>query len=252
MRKSVGIIIIVLLGLSLALAACGDNTNTAPVATSGAGAGAVSTTSSTTSKEMTTAANSNAGSMPGMTMAPGQAMNNSTPGTASASTTDAMTESLKGLSGKDFEIKFMQDMAAHHQEAVQMAQLIATHTTRPELIKLGQDIVNSQTKEISDMTGWLASWFSEKPLSDPMSAPGMMEMMSGMSQLMNSKDAEFDKLFLQMMIPHHQGAVSMSNLLPSKTQRPELLALGQNIIKAQTAEIAQMQGWLKSWFGTGA
>src|SRR5258708_12567663 len=59
-------------------------------------------------------------------------MNMGTP-TASSPTSDPMTDSLKTMSGKEFEIKFMQYMIVHHQFAIQMAQLVATHTNRPEL-----------------------------------------------------------------------------------------------------------------------
>src|SRR5258708_35809042 len=64
------------------------------------------------------------GSIPGLNM--------ETP-TASSPTSDPRTDSLKTMSGKEFEIKFMQYMIVHHQFAIQMAQLVATHTNRPEL-----------------------------------------------------------------------------------------------------------------------
>ncbi len=123
-------------------------------------------------------------------------MNMGTP-TASSPTSDPMTDSLKTMSGKEFEIKFMQYMIVHHQFAIQMAQLVATHTNRPEL-----------------------------------------------------KTTTFDKEFLSIMIQHHQEAINMAKLLPSKTQRPQLLTLGQNIIKAQSSEIQQMQTWQKQWFNS--
>lgn len=159
-----------------------------------------------------------------------------------------MTSSLQGLSGKDFEIKFMQEMIVHHQSAVQMAQLVPTHTKRAELNTLAQNIISAQNKEISDMTGWLAKWYNEKPLADSMSVPGMTSMMGDINTMKNMQDAAFDKQFLTMMIAHHQQAVSMANLIPTKTQRPELIQLGQNIVSSQSAEIQQMQGWQKAWF----
>ncbi len=160
---------------------------------------------------------------------------------------DPMTESLKSLSSAQFEIKFMQSMIAHHQSAVDMARLALTNTKRPELQKLVLDIISSQTSEISAMTGWLAGWYQQKPLTDTMSMPGMMSM-ADMTRLKNAKDAEFDRMFINMMIPHHQSAVMMAKLIPEKTQRPELVKLGQDIIKAQTTEIEQMQNWQKTWF----
>ncbi len=174
---------------------------------------------------------------------------NNMPGMSTATpASDPMTDSLKGLSGKDFEVKFMQDMIAHHQSAIDMAKLVPAHTKRPELNTLSQNIISAQTKEISQMTTWLAHWYNEKPLADSMSAPGMMDMMGGMDKLKNTKDAEFDRQFLDMMTQHHQQAVSMAKLVPEKTQRPELVNLSKDIIRTQSAEIQQMTTWKKQWF----
>ncbi len=246
MNKRVILALVATLFLALVLAACGDATATSkPAATAGSG------------------------SMPGMTMKPGETMAPSTTAAVNAATTaasgnmpgmamgttaasgtmasDPMTDSLKGLSGKEFEVMFMQEMIAHHQSALDMAKLVPTNTRRAELIKLSQDIITAQTKEIGDMTGWLASWYNAKPLADNMSAPGMMAMMGDTDKLKTAKDSAFDELFLRMMIEHHTQATNMASLIPSKTQRPELVKIGQDIIKSQSAEIEQMKGWQKTW-----
>ncbi len=59
--------------------------------------------------------------------------------------------------------------------------------------------------------------------------------------------SNFDRAFLQEMIPHHQMAVMMSRMLLSGTNRPEMKQLGQDIIKAQEVEIEQMRSWLEEW-----
>ena len=160
---------------------------------------------------------------------------------------DAMTQSLEPLKGKEFEVAFLKDMIHHHQSAVDMAKLAASNTKRPELNKLSQQITSSQKSEIEEMTGWLKSWHNETPGSMD-KVPGMDKMMADMKPLENAKDADFDRMFLQMMIPHHEGAVSMSELVEKRTERPELRKLAQNIIKAQKAEIAEMKSWEKTWF----
>jgi len=71
--------------------------------------------------------------------------------------------------------------------------------------------------------------------------------MGDMDKLKSVKEAAFDEQFLRMMIEHHTQATSMAALLPSKTQRPELVKIGQDIIKSQSAEIEQMKGWQKTW-----
>ena len=200
-----------------------------------AASGTRTTTTGTTNSD-------HSGSMSGMNMG--------TP-TASSPTSDPMTDSLKTMSGKEFEIKFMQYMIVHHQFAIQMAQLVATHTNRPELKTMANSITRDQSQEITEMTTWLKQWYGAKTLTNPMSVPGMMEMMmASMHQLKTAHNATFDKEFLSIMIQHHQEAINMAKLLPSKTQRPQLLTLGQNIIKAQSSEIQQMQTWQKQWFNS--
>lgn len=273
--------------VSVTLAACGDNTTVPAGSGSGAVAGATpaatanmpgmtmapgtaasnTSAASATTAMVTTAAAAGTTAAPttaamaGTTMAgttmvgttmPGMSMAPDTTAAASGAPptpgNDAMTQSLKGLSGAEFETKFMQEMIVHHMSAVDMAKLVPTNTKRPELLKLSQDIITAQNKEISDMTGWLATWYNAKPLADTMSAPGMMDMMGQMDKLKAAKDAEFDKMFLTVMIEHHSNALSMASLVPQKTQRPELLKLSQDIIKSQSAEIEQMKSWQKTWF----
>ena len=72
--------------------------------------------------------------------------------------------------------------------------------------------------------------------------------MEGMPKLEAAKDAEFDKMFLEMMIKHHEGAVQMSGLVKERSNRPELLKFAEKVIKDQTAEIQQMKGWQTAWF----
>lgn len=183
---------------------------------------------------------------PGNNRDPMAGMPMGTPTTMTGS--DPMTNSLKGLTGKDFEVTFMQEMIVHHQSAIDMAKLVSTQTKRPELNTMAQNIITAQTKESTNMTLWLSQWYNEKPLTDSMSVPGMMTMMGDMDALKKAKDAEFDHHFLTMMIDHHQQAVNMANLIPTKTQRSELLMLGQDIVKTQSAEIAQMKDWKQQWF----
>lgn len=171
-----------------------------------------------------------------------------TPTAASTMADDPMSNSLKNLSGKEFDVKFMQEMIVHHQAAVDMAKLVPTHTKRPELNTLAANIIAAQTKEINQMTTWLDQWYKEKPVTDTMSVPGMMDMMGNMDTLKKAKDADFDKQFNTMMIQHHQQGVNMANLIASRTQRPALTQLGQNIIKTQSAEIQEMKNWQREWF----
>ena len=78
----------------------------------------------------------------------------------------------------------------------------------------------------------------------------MQGMMMDMTARMQGKTGDaLDKVFLEDMIVHHQGAVDMAKLLAAGTKRPELQKMAQDIITVQTSEIQMMQGWHKMWFG---
>lgn len=70
-----------------------------------------------------------------------------------------MMSGLAGKSGADLEKAFLEEMIIHHEGAVEMAQTLLKGTTRPDLVKLGNDIVTAQTGEIQMMRGWLDTWF---------------------------------------------------------------------------------------------
>jgi len=235
MKRSFPILAVLMVILMVVLAACGDGTATSSSMGQMDMTKPTATVAGTTSK----AAATTDASMGSMITKPAGAM-------ADNMGSDPMTDSLKGMSGTDFELNFMQMMIVHHQSAIDMAKLIPTNTKRPELVKLGQDIVTAQSKEIGDMTSWLAKWNNAKPLADSMAVPGMMTMTGDLDKLKTAKDENFDKQFLTMMIAHHRQAVNMANLVAAKTQRPELNTLAQAIIKAQTMEIDQMTGWQKT------
>jgi uncharacterized protein (DUF305 family) len=74
---------------------------------------------------------------------------------------------------------------------------------------------------------------------------GMMNMATDLNALKQAPD--FDKEFVRQMIPHHQMAVKMAQMVSSRAARPEIRTLAQSIIKSQNAEIAQMQGWQQAW-----
>jgi len=152
---------------------------------------------------------------------------------------------LRGLTGKDFEIAYMQKMRMHHMAAIAMARLVPTRATHPELKALAQTIIADQQKEVGQLEGWLKTWYGiDKPMDMPMA--GMDTMMAA---LMALNGADFEQGWLMMMVHHHQSAVDMSALAPGRATHPELLTFAQGVIAAQTKEIAQMRGWAQAWYG---
>ncbi len=161
---------------------------------------------------------------------------------------DPMNASLQPLKGAEFEVSFLQQMIQHHRGAIEMAKLVSDHTQRAELRKFADEITSMQQKEIEKMTGWLKEWYSAAP-KEVANEKAAEEMKMHMSMFTGKKDADFDKVFLQMMSMHHHSAVEMSELAEKKSTHPELKELAAKIAKDQQAEIKQMKSWATSWFG---
>lgn len=70
-----------------------------------------------------------------------------------------MMSGLEGKTGDDFDKAFLQEMIVHHEGAIDMAEALLKNTKRPELVKLGNDIIAAQTSEVSMMQKWLGEWF---------------------------------------------------------------------------------------------
>lgn len=152
---------------------------------------------------------------------------------------------LRGLTGKDFEVAYMQKMRMHHMAAIEMAQLVPTRALRPELKALAQTIIADQRREVGQLEGWLKTWYAiDKPMAMPMG--GMDEMMAALRAMTG---ADFEQGWLMMMVHHHQSAVDMSALARGRATHPELLTFAQGVITAQTKEIAQMRDWAMAWYG---
>src|SRR3990167_7759441 len=150
---------------------------------------------------------------------------------------------------------FIEQMIPHHEGAIEMAKLAQERSRNPEILTLAEAIIQSQSQEINQMQVWYKSWYGVEVPVDSNAGMGMGRgmmhggMMGGKTADIESlkNAANFDEAFLQEMIPHHQMAVMMAQMLLSGTNRPEMKQLGQDIIDAQEAEIEQMRSLLVEW-----
>ena len=151
------------------------------------------------------------------------------------------------------DVRFMQDMIPHHQQAVQMAELVADRTNRPELTDAAGRINLSQRDEIEFMETWLGE--RGEPLPDPSDHTAMhtdhrmagMATPEQMAELTAATGTAFDRLFLQLMITHHEGAVTMVEELleqPGAAYDPVLFEFTNDVTNDQTAEIERMHALL--------
>lgn len=163
-----------------------------------------------------------------------------------------------GPADAEYDLRFIDAMIPHHQGAIAMANEALQKSQRPEIKALAEAIIKAQDREINDlMRKWRKAWYpnvSDDPVawhaqmghSMTMSSEQRQSMM--MSMDLGAADAQFDLRFLNAMIPHHEGAIVMARDALSKSQRPEIKQLANNIITSQQAEIDQMQQWRKSWY----
>ena len=153
-------------------------------------------------------------------------------------------------SGNATDAAFITDMTSHHQGAIDMATVAQKQADHADIRTLADDIISAQKGEIATMSA----------VMDDMRAMGMhdsghmgmsqhaMGMDMDMTALENAKP--FDRAFIDAMVPHHQGAITMAKAELAKGGQPALRKMAKNIIAAQTKEIAQMKAWRKSWYGS--
>jgi uncharacterized protein (DUF305 family) len=153
----------------------------------------------------------------------------------------------------DADVTFAQQMIPHHQQATEMAELASTRAESQEVKDLAGDIEAAQDPEIETMTGWLESWSEDVPDDSmsgmdhgDMSSDDMAGMMTEdeMADLEGASGAEFDQMFLTMMIEHHEGAIELAEVEVAEGEFADAITLAENIRDSQTAEIETMESML--------
>ena len=161
--------------------------------------------------------------------------------------------SVPASSASQIDRHFIEQMIPHHDGAIAMANFALEKTKKPEVKTLAQAIISAQESENQQMKSWYKGWFGREVPKGSAMTGGMMSQggmhMGGTQDIEALKNApDFDKAFIEAMIPHHQMAIMMAQMLAAGTVRPEMKQLAQNIITSQTKEIQQMQGWYESWY----
>lgn len=180
---------------------------------------------------------------------------------------DAGTTEVSTTEHNDADVTFATDMIQHHAQALSMVDLTLDRPLDPEVQALAEDIRAAQAPEIETMADWLTQWGEEVPetmrdhvnsghdtgdMSDTMDEmddgdemPGMMTA-DDMDALENASDAEFQDMWLKMMVTHHEGAVEMAETEQDNGQFKDAVDLAGQIVDAQTEEIDTMKDLLES------
>ncbi len=182
---------------------------------------------------------------------------------SSSSTTTSPSSSANPAGGQHnaADVAFATGMIPHHGQAITMAEMAASQATNPQVKSLAAAIKTAQAPEIATMSGWLTGWGQPVPAATgghDMSKMGTGPDMSGMGGMMSEQEmqqlsaatgAQFDRMWLQMMITHHQGAVTMATTELASGQSADAKQLAQQIIDTQQKEIATMTALLPTITG---
>lgn len=190
---------------------------------------------------------------------------------ALAATAAALTLTLAGCSSaessaggdgfNDTDVDFASDMIQHHAQALEMVDLTMGRELDPQVVTLTEEIRAAQAPEIEKMADWLEEWDQPVPETSRDHAnahgedsgesaemdtamPGMMSA-EEMDALENASGAEFQTMWLEMMIEHHEGAVEMAETEVDEGENAKAIALAEEIISAQEREISTMQNLLE-------
>lgn len=164
----------------------------------------------------------------------------------------------------DADVAFATDMIGHHAQAIQMANFtIGREGLDPRIARLAEQIRVDQTREIDTMSGWLRDWDAPVPETgfatgdghthsdDPYGSmggdhPDMPGMMSAgeLRTLAEAPADEFDALWIQMMVAHHEGAIQMAQEVQDEGRSEDVADLAGEIESAQRAEVKDLKGWL--------
>lgn len=170
------------------------------------------------------------------------------PGASAASNTPA------SKTKNEADVVFARMMIPHHAQAIAMADMALNQANDPKVKALAPKIKAAQSPEIERMSGWLTGWGAPVPGSDDGSdmsgMAGMGDQTGGMmpaqeiTNLGNATGSAFDRMWLKMMVRHHQGAVDMAKTALAQGANPDARKLAKAVIDGQSSEIAEMNSIL--------
>jgi uncharacterized protein (DUF305 family) len=167
-----------------------------------------------------------------------------------------------------YDLHYIDMMIEHHRMGIDMAKMAQNKASHAELKDMATKMVDDQQKDTDQLKKWRDEWYAGKPKSDHMNMPGMsgasksksghanMPGMSGMKmqqmdmgKLEAASGNQFDLMFIDMIVPHHQMAIDMSKDAVKKAEHAPLKTFAQQTIDKQQKEKAQLSKWRAAWGG---
>ncbi len=152
-------------------------------------------------------------------------------------------------SGNPTDLAFAEAMAPHHDSAIEMADMAKERGEHPEVRALAEEIIAAQRDELRTL----------RQIGDQLADEGVDEGDLGLEEHTMGMDSDasaleqvrpFDRAFIDMMVPHHRGAIRMARVELDKGEDARLRRLARAIIDSQNAEVKRMLAWRKSWYGS--
>lgn len=152
-----------------------------------------------------------------------------------------MTETLKTMSGDEFDAMFVNGVIEHHLMALMMAKYVDTEAPHEEIRSLAQKIIIDQTEEMLQLQKWAIEWGYDLEPGDPDKLRNMT------APLHDKTGAELEESFMKSMVMHHQSAIDMGQVATENAKHGELQSFSQKAIESQTKESEDMRRWATEW-----
>jgi uncharacterized protein (DUF305 family) len=140
-----------------------------------------------------------------------------------------------------YDVRFLDTIVPHHDEAIEMARIATQKATDPDLREMARTMLREQEAAKAQLGGWRDAWYAGAANAHDMGLPGTSSMHMDMAKLRAATDEAFDRQFVEMMIPHHEGGVAMSRDAAAKAEHPELRAKAQEMADEQERELEELR-----------
>ena len=143
-----------------------------------------------------------------------------------------------GPADRYVDLRYINQMAAHHQGAILLANQVAGASKRPEITSLAADIQANEPTLIAKLLQWKKDWYSDtRPIKDPVVAQ------------LGQADDKTDLRFLNALIAHHEAGIAMTKEIRTKSSRAEILNDADGVETFLTTTLVQLKAWRSSWYG---
>lgn len=142
-----------------------------------------------------------------------------------------------GKADRFVDLRYLNQMAAHHRGAILLAGQIQGRTARPEIQDLSAMILSNEPKLIDELYAWKKMWYKDtRPVADPVVAR------------LGEVDATIDLRFLNALIAHHEAGIEMTKEIRAKSSRADVLNNADTVEIFLTDSLTTLRGWRKEWF----